>query len=406
MTKRAPYLRLCITLLFAALAMGLDTNATAADTREAEVYTTDGRSFTGRVVSQDKTQITLDVAGIHVPIPRGQIELIKYKLSTERQYLDRAAQLSQADKADPDARYRLIYWAYEQGDRDFVSRELDRLAQQFPSDSRFTQLKRVVEAQPKDPDQTDPTTPSLESQTDPTPDTASPNTSDPTQIGYTLTQEDINRIKVYEVELDRKPKVIIPNDVLQTVFNEFADRPGVPQDGREQLRFRNKPGYEQLELLFDLRARHLYGRVIQPEDPPVLQQFRADIHQRYVLSYCGTVNCHGAPQGQGHLTLIRAQPTADATAYTNFYRLQQTTVGDWGLIERQDPSRSLLLQYGLETTHAATPHPQVKGWRPHFRDKNDAYYQLIMGWIQQLWTPTPDYGVQAPTPDPQPDTPN
>ncbi|MEZ6192302.1 MAG: hypothetical protein R3C45_13570 [Phycisphaerales bacterium] len=63
------------------------------------------------------------------------------------------------------------------------------------------------------------------------------------------------------------------------------------------------------------------------------------------------------------------------------------------MIDRDEPRRSLLLQYGLERNAAATPHPDVPGWRAQFNNEEDARFVQYAEAIDKLWKPAPDYGI-------------
>ena len=199
---------------------------------------------------------------------------------------------------------------------------------------------------------------------------------------------------------------------MEKVFASYTDHPQMLKSTKELAQLRNAQGYEKLQLLFDLRARELYSQVQVQDDPPVMREFRTNIHQRYVVNYCGTTACHGGDGGAGGVRLLRDAIDTDTTVYTNFITLQSTHVGPLDMINRQQPDRSLLLQYGLARTAATTPHPEAEGWRPKFHAMQDGFLQATSRWIDSLWKPTPDYGIKAPPPpattqpiQPQPPTP-
>jgi hypothetical protein len=82
------------------------------------------------------------------------------------------------------------------------------------------------------------------------------------------------------------------------------------------------------------------------------------------------------------------------------------------MIDRDEPRRSLLLQYGLKRDAAATPHPEAEGWREQFQSEDEPRFVQYAEIIDLLWTPAPDYGISysppvwkqepAETPPPQP----
>jgi len=390
MARLSPYHWFIVSLAVMAALVVLPTT----QARVAEVTTMDGRKFVGRVLQDNKINVVLELSGIKIPIPRSEIKHIVYQESIEQRYAQR---LDLLEDNDADGRYALAYWLYEKDALKLAKKELDALVESFPKDSRVAQLGRIVEARiklVKRPSQTSP--PPTAPQIPGLPAAGSTRLSpSPTGRQATLTPEDINRIKVYEIDLATKPKVIVPLDVRQSVLNDYPDHPGAPKDARERAQFRNATGAEQLKVLFKLRARHLYGKVRVVDDPPVVEQFRDKIHRRYVLNYCGATACHGG-LGTSDFQLIRPRPNTESTVYTNFFKLQAAKVGNEGLIDRQRPGRSLLLQYGLAREKASSPHPDTPGWRAKFQDRNDSLYQTIEQWIDSLWKPDPDYGIQYP----------
>ena len=74
------------------------------------------------------------------------------------------------------------------------------------------------------------------------------------------------------------------------------------------------------------------------------------------------------------------------------------------MIDRDEPRTSLLAAYGLPRAEAKTPHPDVPGFRPYFRTRNDKRYGSMIDWIDRLRHPlrARHYGIQvapATTPD-------
>ncbi len=370
------------------------TGVAAAQAREAVVTTIDGGRFAGKVLVDNESGITLVYSGIKVPIPRNQIKYVKYLETIEQQYAQRRAAI---EDENVDKRYLLAYWLFENKAYKLAKQELDSLKTAFPNDPRIDRLGSIVSArikllqkppQPTNGDQK--TSPSLATSSSVGPTTSS---------RPMLTAEQINLIKVYEIDLSKKPTVVVPRQVIEEVLTDYANHPAVPTDKRQRAALRKAPGYEQLELLFDLKARSLYSKTRVIGDPTTMREFRTKIHQRYVLSYCGTVACHGRADTDG-FALARLRPNSEATVYTNFYTLHSTTINGQEVIDRQEPNRSLLLQYGMAPANTQTPHPEVAGWRPRFHNAQDQLYSLIGTWINSLWTPTPDYGIE---PNPQPD---
>ena len=359
---------------------------------EAVITTYDDRTLTGELVSQDEKTVTLLISGIKTPIPRQSIKSIEVKDAPPEQYRKLRAEL---DDDDLDGRYRLAYQMYEKKWFELAMVELQSMRRDFPDSDKVRALQTVVQSridrEREEARQTirpsnntgsnRPTQPQNEVSGMPGPDKR-------------LTEEQINAIRVYEVDLSEKPNITLKPETIDKLYENYASNDRLTKDRRA---FRKLEGHEQLEILFDLQARELYPEVIIRQDSPAMKAFRTKLHQRYVLSYCATTGCHG-DGSPGGLFLFRIQPNSDATVYTNFYTLQKIERPQGVMIDRDLPDRSLLLQYGLDRDAAATPHPDVKGWRSQFVDDQDVRYRDYMDAIDMLWKPAPDYGIDYSSP--------
>ncbi len=350
--------------------------------REAVVTTLDGRTLTGELVSQDETTVTLQISGIKTPIPRRSIQDIEMLAEPRDQYRQMRAEL---DDDDLDGRYRLAYTLYEKKWFDLAMSELRSLELAFPESDKVRSLQTVVQSrldrQQRPPREQRPT----DAQAD---DPVNLVTQAPGEE-MLLTQEQINLIRVYEADLEAQPRVTLPAETIKKLFETYASDDRLVKDQRA---FKRMPGHEQLNVLFDLQARELYGDVVIRQDAPAIKAFRSQLHQRYVLNYCATTGCHG-DKSPGGLFLFRIQPNSDETVYTNFYILSRMENPQGALIDRDNPKRSLLVQYGLKRDAAATPHPDVQGWKPQFINDQDQRFELYVDLIDQLWKPAPEYGI-------------
>jgi len=376
--------------LIAAMAVVVCMNVGWA--RDAIVTTTDGKTFEGQVLQENQSQITLLVSGIRVPISRANIDQVQYQQTIQQQYDRRRAQLPDHDV---DGRYQLAYWLFENESYKLAASDLEILVRMFPDDSRIIRLISLVADQLASDQH-----PPVDATTPPgiaIPEVDALNRAKiPTK--QRISPQQINLIKVYEIDLDSNPVVVVPAEVTRQILTQYSDHPLVPRSTREQDRLRLAPGHKQLELIFSLRARELYSQIQVRDDPPALQMFRSQIHQKYVLNYCGTVACHGS-QGAGQLHLDRLNPNSKATVYSNFLALQTFSVADGDIINRQRPAGALLLQYGLSAAQATTPHPEVPGWRPKFHNRRNELFETIEQWIDSLWKPTPEYKIEDNTLD-------
>ena len=83
------------------------------------------------------------------------------------------------------------------------------------------------------------------------------------------------------------------------------------------------------------------------------------------------------------MKLFRTTGRDEKTDYTNFVILDGMTSRDgrYRVIDRQNPDKSLLLQYGLMPELAEARHPE-KLRQPIFLNKSSPSYRHVLNWIQ------------------------
>lgn len=371
-------------LICLALVLGVYTTAQA---REAIVTLKDGRQVTGELVSETDQDIELKISGITARFNKSDIESVVAKMTVEEQYRERRAKLADDDIAN---RTKLVNWLNNLNSNDglkFAKIEVDDLIRRAPDDGNVKILKSIIDqkikqaAAPKEvkPDAempTPPVKPEAPTATEPKGDGKLPDTL--------LTEEQINLIKIYMIEPRDKPAVTVPKDVIQELFDKYGDHELVPKGRTDRMKVLGLRGYEQLDLLFSVRARDLYPKVTVQTDPLQVKTFRAGIHQNYVLNYCGTAKCHGGEEAGNFFLFFKAPVNRDDVVYTNFYILRAWDDERGFMVDLERPSRSYLLQYGMERESAATPHPDVKGWQPLIRNLKSSQYEQVTDWILSL----------------------
>lgn len=381
--------RLARPLIGAALFATL-TLAAPCWARDAEISLKDGRTFKGELVGDDASGVTLVIAGIKTSFKREDIRDVQYVQSIAEQYQARRAQLGD-DQFDE--RLKLAEWLKDKGAIALAKKELDDLARRDPKNERVKTLSKLVDQQagvesapPKKPE------PKAETPTPaPTADPASPTVKPVKMPGSfhanlpteRLGNEGINIIRVYEVDPADRPVVIVPREVQDKLLSAYADHPDVPRGRESQAAFRNAPGWQQLDLMFTLKARDLYPKVTVKSDPRVINAFRTNIHQAYVMNYCGTTSCHGG-ENAGRFFLFKHDTNSLETVYTNYFILHQWEDSTGFMIDQERPERSRLIQYGLPRESALSPHPDVRGWRPGVQNMNDQRIQNLLAWIDAL----------------------
>jgi len=211
-----------------------------------------------------------------------------------------------------------------------------------------------------------------------------------------LTPEQVNTIKVYEVDLKDPPKITVSRETVDRLLTRYADHPLIPTSREAKDGFRALPPEKILETMFKVRARDLYPEVRVVDNPASMKKFRDQVHSAWLVNNCATTRCHGG-SAAGRLLLTNRRPNADDRVYTNFLIIDRfkTTEGR-SLINWGEPERSILLQMGLPRDDAITPHPDVKGWSPTFRTRDDRRFRQAVEWMRMMYRPRPDYGVEYP----------
>ncbi len=406
-----------VKLLGVTMLVGLLSGAVFG--RDVVVVLKNGRTIAGELVSDQGNTITVSVRGVPTPLSRDQIDSIKdapagatasgltgafvreratlknddydgrYKLC--RKYFDQA---EESIKQKQDAQAREAFTA--------VQAELEAILKDQPNLRSTVLLETVkdrlsnLKTAPVDPGA--PVTPDK-------PDTEKPTT----KAGDLLSLDDINLIKIYEVDLKAKIRTRkMSREGIDKLFanREWLDDPAMKdfQGPRGKTDFQRLEGTAQLSILFELRARELYNEVQIQDEPAELAHFRSKVHTTYVLTYCGS--CHESGKARGlDLFTPKQHPRANPTqmAYSNLLILRRTKAGPYNLIETAAPDRSPLVTFGLPAADTTLPHPPVNGKsiRPFFRGASDPLVKEMVDWVSQIYVKPYPIGTVAeeePTP--------
>lgn len=350
--------------------------AATAQAKTAMVYLNDRpEPLRGELVSENDDRIVLKIAGIDTPIPRDRIRRIEFDTSLAEQYQKRRAEV---DDDDIQARFELARWLFNigtgEGDR-LARQELAALVEAEPDHRAAKLLLKLVEQR-------------IANRAD---DGSKPENGDadrdderPHGDGDALkklTDEQVNLIKVMEVDLNTQPRVLIPKPAIAEFLDKYHDQLSREYQGSQgRKRFRRLEGYEQLREIFRLRATEFYDDAIVRDEPEPLKAYRQG-GAALVANYCG--RCHGGDAAG--LRLFTRNPNSQQTAYTNLLILHRTQVGGRPMIDRHAPRESLLLQYALPRDEAKFPHPQVQGFNPYFRSTDDRRFTEAVEWIGKLY---------------------
>ncbi|HLO40122.1 MAG TPA: hypothetical protein VK176_03800, partial [Phycisphaerales bacterium] len=377
--------------------------ANPADQREVRVVTTSGGVFVGLLVEQNAERIILRINNIPTPFAAKDISKIETLLTNRERYEQYRAAL---DPKDTRGRRSLAQWLVSVDMFPEALEQLNEILRLDSNDAKAAEMRLVVQGlmdlRSKKPSEA-PVRTTVE-QKEPK--------AKPAQFPV-LSAEDINMIRVYEVNLSDPPRMSVARNVVTRLLEEYAGDPLVPvsREGRDAL-YRRRPE-EILELMFKLRARNLYGEVKIQQDPSSMRMFREQIHRGWLLNYCATTDCHGGTEA-GNFWLNTRAPNTDATVYTNFYIMEKTRVratrGEKRdemvpLINYANPAQSPLLQLALPPENSLFPHPTPNRpgkspFRPLFRDDSDPRFRKTVDWIASMFLPRPDYRIDYIPPRP------
>lgn len=372
---------------------------------EIILTTRDGRQFSGMLVKRNEQGLTLDIAGVPTNFKAADIE----KVRELPPVLERYAQMVKAVPPDDlDRRIELVNWLSDRRHGDIAVLEAERLAARNP---RSATVKRLLDdlklknelLKPREPaavEKPAATEKPSEMETAKEPATGThESTAIPVSEFPLLNSKQINLIKVFELDLNSEPNLIIPRPVVQQLLDTYASSPLVPatREGKEAI-LRQTP-LQTMDLIYRLKARDFYERVTVVDHPETIRRFRDDVHRAVVLNSCATNLCHGGSEA-GRLVLGTYRPNADPTLYTNFYILQKfRTKSDEGLLNFENPERSALVQLGMPRDVARIKHPAVMRdgrdvWRPSFSGPDDRRAVATVEWIKSLYRPRPSYEIE------------
>ena len=368
------------------------TSSIAVD--ECEITFLTGRKLTGLLMRSDESSVVLRINGIDTTYRRARIASIKFLPPVEERY--RKIRASMPD-SDIDGRLLLVDWLRDRRAYALAVEELDSILVLEPNHPQAKLLKTWLEQHLKlalnQPNTTTKSTTSSRVQKNTLP---------------LLTEEQVNLIRVYEIDLSDPPRLIIEDSTIQELIARSPEL--FPTDEKARKAIFGWSDIERLKLLFRHKARDLYPQVKVLEDPASFGEFKKLIAGRsgWLTNGCAAMRCHGGT-GAGRLQLSSQNPNSPETLYTNFLILERFTLVDGTpLISHTDPERSPLMHMGLVRSRSLYPHPEVdarsigRDWRAIFRTTKSTNFKRTADWIRSLYMPRPDYGIVYPPATDQP----
>ncbi len=369
--------------------------------REMAVVLVDGVVRTGFVLRDDWDRVVLSIEGVRVPIPRNEIARTRILPTFSEELAHRRALL---DESDPEDWTGLVAWIARQERWALAEAEATRLLKRHPRAREADRLRRVAAGQLA-------LAAARERGVDPTgadADGRGGRGADEDGSGRrgaardeprgdaferrVLTPEEVNLLRVYEIDFRDPPRVAVPREVVRTVVEQYGDSPLLPADDRDRVRLHQAEPIDLVRLIFELRARELYGGIRVISEPRSLREFRRGVHDAWLVNVCGA--CHAEPNVGGFRLHAGERMTIEA-AMTNLLVVDRhRSEDDASLIDWDHPERSRLLQYALPRFRARTPHPPVEGFRPAFGDLDDRRARRAIQWIESMYRPRPEYPIE------------
>ncbi len=389
-----------LTLIASASVMPVSAQAPETETPEADtppvfkpiqpgpvvVVLTSGEHLRGELVEDRPGSVKLKVAQIEVRIPRDRIESIY----PENDLMERYKLLRESiPQDDADQILFLAEWLRRNGMLDEALAETNSALRADPTHIEAIRQRQLIEQQIRLRDLAD-----ARRESGGVPAEKKEGRRRSKREAFPMISEkDANLIKVFEVDLNNPPRMLIEPDVIDSLLDRFGGRLGVPATQEGRATFHRKPPGEILEAMFRLRARDLYGEVQVMDLPGSLKSFRDGVNSTWLVNSCATVRCHGSV-GAGRLMLANRRPSADRSFLTNFLILENHKLDDGTpMINYEAPSSSPLLQMTLPRHESFFPHPKVKGWRPIFTSTNARRFQQAVRWIDSMYLPRPEYPI-------------
>ncbi len=352
----------------------------------------DGNSFRGVVLADDLDEVRMEIAGIETRFPRKSVLQVVLEESDLEKYLRLREAIPQVDHV---RRLALCRWLHQRRMYTEALEELDRLLEDFDLGDART-LRAVVEAQlalDGPSSRSEPLAPAGEGGLDPGDVARGTIPLKELLPQRLLTRDDVNLIRVLEIDFRRPPRISIEPETIRTLIQRYAAHPAIPatSEGRTRM-FRADP-IDLVRLMFELKARDLYPQINVDSEPFALNLFRQRVHDAWLIGNCATSRCHGGLEG-GRFFLHNRNSRDERVRFTNLLILLRSEWSDEPLVDFERPLDSLIIQHALPRTEARFPHPDVPGWKPVFTNANQRLLADAVRWIESMYQPRPTYPVE------------
>ena len=381
----------------------------------------DGTVVRGEIIRDTLEEVEFKVDTVQGKLPRSQVYRVVLELDFDARYARIKSAISPEEHG---RRLGLARWLTDQGRMDLAIMELEALLRDADIEEARDMLRdinaRVKLAQAVEANKRNHAKPTTDggnaaSQPAATPGTnpagtgsAAPNPPKGTAATEApkgppnsremlpkdlLSNADVNLVRVYEIDFKDPPRMTVSPEGVRQLILRYGSSALVPADSQARNALYSKNGTELAHLLFDLKARDLYGYIEVDEDPASIAKFRTRVHNSWLIGNCATSRCHGGVDAGGFF-LYTGNAKDQRIRYTNLLTLLNFKVDGKPMVNFEDPPNSLLIQYALPRTTARYPHPDVKGWKPVFNNSTPQLMQDTLDWIRSMYQPRPEYPVK------------
>ncbi len=356
------------------------------------VRLTTGETIYGELVSRDARNLVLRVSGVETTIQTQHVERVTKRRTPEERYRSMRAII---DDEDSPRLILLCEWLIEQGLLTEARAELDAVLDREPANPDAARLSRILDQRItlRERSERARPAPAEDAEERRRPRVQPPGHFEPGAFPL-LTDEQVNLLKVYELDLRDPPRLLIERDTTERFLNAYSGAAGLPRTENERKDFFQRKPEEILELMFRLRARELYPEVRVLDLPESLALFRDNVAGTWLTRNCASTSCHGGTDAPPP-HLFNKRPFSETTALTNFIIIDRFRLDDGSpLIDYERPGDSPLLQLGLPRPMSAVPHPETKAWRPAFRTRDVTRFRQAIEWIDAMIRPRPDTPIE------------
>ena len=359
----------------------------------------DGRRLEGRLIKGDPAKITIEIAGFPTTFNMADVLRVEPVPPVEERYKQLRSVIG-----DDDVEQLLLLadWLRDREAFSLALTEVTSILRADPNNTRAKTLKQQIESTILLRAE------AMQRQEGAEPDERPDETrSKPTRRPEfpTLTPDQINLIKVYEVSLADPPRLSVDRETIRRLVEAYKDHDLIPKSREGRAALERRPPVYILELMFRLRAREFYNDIRVDGEPKAFGLFRENVHRPWLVTTCASSGCHGGQQS-GNLWLKNDMPNAEKSIYTNFLILDRYRLADGTpLINYDEPAKSPLLQMALPRDSSLYPHPLVATsstavWRPVIGSADDRRFAQSVEWINAMYRPRPDYPVTYIPPTP------